>query len=497
MAPRSPHPSGDTVAPSRRGPLAASLAFYTGSALIVAVALLVGTLGGHIGPAFSIGALAFDGAGVVFSFLATRNPRLSERARHAWRWVLLATLLRTAGVACYVATSSSPSFPGPGDLLLLLSFPVLLCGMLTFPRRPISRLELRKALLDGCTVAVGGVLMMWYFVVQPSLDQHSPSDVAIAAAIALPVGDMVLIFATVSAFSRTTERAARLPLLLFAIGWAWEFAATPVVGQQRVSGVPGSQFPPWLFSLWLVAHFFWAAAAFEQQQTRRGRLSPSALRGGGFPDELPYLGVGVGLCVLLGSTHDAGTTGVTASVAVLTALVLYRQRLVLRENHMRAWTDALTGLANRAQLLGELNRSLGQADRTGRHVGVLLADLDGFKAINDRFGHAAGDQALREFAQMLRRAVLGNDVVGRLGGDEFAIVLNDIGTAENLHAVVHRIHRETIEPIKIGDCSLRLQASIGSALSVPGDQDAAELVERADADMYRVKHGARQADQLR
>lgn len=487
MTPRSPSPSGGSVEPSRRGPRTGSLAFYLGSALIVVGVLLAGTLGGDINIPFSIGALVFDGVAVVCSFLAGRNRRLSPRARRAWHWLLLAAVVRGAGVAVYLATTRSRSFPGAGDLLLLLSFPAFLWGLLTFPRRPIGGLEVRKLLLDGTTVAVGGVLMMWYFVVQPSLDDHSPATAAIAAAIALPVGDMVMIFAAVSTFSRTTEWAARLPLLLFAVGWAWEFATTPVLGEQRVREVPGAQFPPWLFGLWLMAHFFWAAAAFEQSQTRHGRLSPAALRGGGLADELPYLGVGVGLCVLLGSTQGTGSTGITVSVAVLTGLVLYRQRLVLRENQLRASTDALTGLANRAQLLGELNRSLGQAERTGRQVGVLVADLDGFKAINDRYGHAAGDQALREFARMLRRAVLGNDVVGRLGGDEFAIVLNDIGTAANLDAVALRIHRETGAPIDVDGRPLRLRASIGSAVAAPGDQDAAELVKRADAEMYRVK----------
>lgn len=159
MTPRPPRPSGDAVAPSRRGPLAASLGFYAGSALVVFGVLLAGALSGDIGYPFSIGALFFDGVAVVFSFVAGLDRRLSARTRRAWHWLLLAAVLRSAGVAVYLVTSRSPSFPGVGDLLILLAFPLLLCGLLTFPRRPMSRLERRKTLLDGATVAVGGVLL--------------------------------------------------------------------------------------------------------------------------------------------------------------------------------------------------------------------------------------------------------------------------------------------------------------------------------------------------
>jgi len=115
--------------------------------------LLAGALSGDIGYPFSIGALFFDGVAVVFSFVAGLDRRLSARTRRAWHWLLLAAVLRSAGVAVYLVTSRSPSFPGVGDLLILLAFPLLLCGLLTFPRRPMSRLERRKTLLGGVLLA--------------------------------------------------------------------------------------------------------------------------------------------------------------------------------------------------------------------------------------------------------------------------------------------------------------------------------------------------------
>ena len=170
-----------------------------------------------------------------------------------------------------------------------------------------------------------------------------------------------------------------------------------------------------------------------------------------------------------------------------------RQVLVLRENHQMAITDGLTGLANRSRLQDALGHALARSARTGHPVAVLLADLNRFKEINDTLGHAAGDQLLVAFADMLRRSVLGSDVVGRLGGDEFAIVLPDIGEPSNTGAVVRRIRHEMETPIMIGDVVVQIDAALGVAVATPGETDSDALMHLADQAMYADKRAGRSA----
>jgi diguanylate cyclase (GGDEF)-like protein len=174
-------------------------------------------------------------------------------------------------------------------------------------------------------------------------------------------------------------------------------------------------------------------------------------------------------------------------VAAITIIVTLRQNAALRENHDMAVTDNLTGLANRAKLHNELGRALANGQRTGQTVGVLLADLNGFKRVNDLLGHAVGDCLLKEFAGMLNRAVLGSVVVGRLGGDEFAVILYNVGSADNAEAVMRRLQKEMEIPTMIGDVVVQVEAAVGYALSEPGESDVDDVLRRADADMYRIK----------
>src|SRR6185369_8176510 len=176
--------------------------------------------------------------------------------------------------------------------------------------------------------------------------------------------------------------------------------------------------------------------------------------------------------------------GLVIGAVLLTVFVMCRQVLVLRENHQMAITDGLTGLANRSRLHDALSLALTRSARNGRPVAVLLADLNGFKEINDTLGHAAGDQLLVAFAGILRRSVLGSDVVARLGGDEFAIVLPDIGAPANTAAVLRRIRQEMQIPIMIGDVAVQIRAALGITVATPGETDSDALMHRAAQAMY-------------
>ena len=162
-------------------------------------------------------------------------------------------------------------------------------------------------------------------------------------------------------------------------------------------------------------------------------------------------------------------------------------RRLNEELEQQAMRDPLTGLANRRLLDELLAASMGRVARSGQAVQVAYLDLDGFKAINDRHGHAAGDAVLRETAERLKRAVRAGDIVARVGGDEFVIVLQPALTApEQFRA---RIEHTLGEPIDVGGgLTVRCHASVGLAEST-GTTSPAQLLDAADAAMYGRKAG--------
>ena len=158
-----------------------------------------------------------------------------------------------------------------------------------------------------------------------------------------------------------------------------------------------------------------------------------------------------------------------------------RERRILQE----ADTDELTGVANRRALQRMLCAALARARAHGQAVAVLVLDLDGFKALNDRLGHAAGDEALREMAARLRHAVRERDLVARAGGDEFVVVLPDLppgdGGADEAAA---RVQAAFAEPLEMAGGRVRLVASVGMAC-FPDDADEVDgLLAAADRAMY-------------
>jgi diguanylate cyclase (GGDEF)-like protein len=228
---------------------------------------------------------------------------------------------------------------------------------------------------------------------------------------------------------------------------------------------------------------------------RRSSAAASFERADRPVSRMPYLGIGlcVGLLVVAVLREDNAYpwAGLVIGTVAINLIGSLRQAAARRENHEMAITDPLTGLVNRARLHESLGRALVRSQRSGQQVAVLLADLNGFKEVNDNLGHAAGDRLLKEFAAMMRRAVLGADVVGRLGGDEFAVVLNDIGSAGNAAAVVQRLRAEMQLPIMVGDVVVRIDAAIGFTLSEPGEHDVDEVLRRADEEMYRIKRAGK------
>ncbi len=162
-----------------------------------------------------------------------------------------------------------------------------------------------------------------------------------------------------------------------------------------------------------------------------------------------------------------------------------------RRHEMRANHDALTGLANRARFEARLHDTAQLCESQGRCAWLLYLDLDGFKPVNDRHGHAAGDQVLQAVARRLKRVVRSHDLVARLGGDEFAVLLDNLADAAVVQRIVATIEQAVAAPIAHGDTTLRVGASVGRCAVGPGPVDLAAVMAAADADMYRVKRARR------
>ena len=164
------------------------------------------------------------------------------------------------------------------------------------------------------------------------------------------------------------------------------------------------------------------------------------------------------------------------------------------ERHLAqlAQIDQLTGLANRYRFREFLERSISRASRQRTTVALMLIDLNRFKAVNDTYGHAAGDRLLQDIAGRLRRCVRPSDLVARLGGDEFTIVMNDVDDVAMLGAMAERLLTEIGQPVSIGNGDVDVGASIGIAC-FPDDADCADsIIVSADTAMYAGK-GERQS----
>ncbi|SFF58393.1 putative bifunctional diguanylate cyclase/phosphodiesterase [Blastococcus tunisiensis] len=185
---------------------------------------------------------------------------------------------------------------------------------------------------------------------------------------------------------------------------------------------------------------------------------------------------------------------VHASVREIVHSVRQREELQFALAH-QATHDPLTELPNRAQAVTLVTSALHRGRRSGEMTGLLFVDLDGFKAVNDAHGHAAGDEVLREVARRLRAAVRPGDVVCRLGGDEFVVLVEPVHSEHDLLDLADRLIGSVSEPITVARTPVRIGASIGVAVSRDGSTDADVLFAEADTAAYRAKaHGRGRAE---
>jgi diguanylate cyclase (GGDEF)-like protein len=201
----------------------------------------------------------------------------------------------------------------------------------------------------------------------------------------------------------------------------------------------------------------------------------------------------------LTSPRDAKSHGRRTSAALLREIEslrainahLVRELAAMKarevETQKLAERDGLTGLYNRRRMLELLEAAISDAVLQDLHVGLLFIDLNGFKAINDKFGHGAGDKILTTVATRIAARVRAGDICCRYGGDEFVVVLPGVPDPFPVSRVADAIRERVSLPYWIGNEQQQLTASIGESMYPYHGENAALLVHRADEAMYRLK----------
>jgi len=161
----------------------------------------------------------------------------------------------------------------------------------------------------------------------------------------------------------------------------------------------------------------------------------------------------------------------------------FEEELIQRANY-----DMLTGLANRALFESRLALALSRSKRHGGGIAVLFLDLDGFKLVNDTYGHMVGDRLLIEVGTRLRQSVRAHDVAARFGGDEFALLIENIDESGSSKIVAEKILQSLVAPIDIHGREVKVGVSIGVVETAPGEtENIKDILRQADAAMYTAK----------
>ncbi|MBI5088126.1 MAG: GGDEF domain-containing protein [Actinobacteria bacterium] len=190
---------------------------------------------------------------------------------------------------------------------------------------------------------------------------------------------------------------------------------------------------------------------------------------------------------------DAADMAVAQTLADVAAALLLnakaRDEALATSNrfHYHAMHDPLTGLPNRLLLQERLEHAALRARRTHLYTAVLFLDLDRFKQVNDRHGHLLGDELLRSVARRLSTLVRAGDTLARFSGDEFVFLCEELHGVDDVAALVGRINETFSKPFELDGTSVMVHTSVGTAYVGPGDAVTADLLMRADLDMYRAK----------
>jgi diguanylate cyclase (GGDEF)-like protein len=471
----------------RRVPALSVPAFAAAAALPTMIA--PGSIAASVTYAGAFGALVLLGW--------VRLRALTGKVRRGYAFIVAALTVWLTGDLLYDALDRFAGPLGdasPSDVLWVSGYGLLAAGLirLTGLRSPG---RLREGMLDALAMATVMAWLSWQFLIMPAVEDQRLS-VAMIFAIFYPFGDVLLFAAIAIMVLAPGPKRGPTPYLVAAL-------TLTLIGDVGISILP-VLFPELSSTgqeagfdgLLLIANSLLVAALVHPDA---GRIAD---RDGGreqrlHPARVMFLGIALlALPTLAGlRTFESliSRMSLIASVVLLTSLILIRFVSVVREQERirsalahQAEHDQLTGLANRAALRARLEIALVRAREYGPVIFYL--DLNGFKQINDRYGHAAGDIVLVEFARRLLAEVRPQDTAARLGGDEFVVLCEDLAGEDEALAVAERLAGLVAEPVRHGGEAYGIGVSIGMAAAGEiGRPDPDALLAAADVKMYAAK----------
>jgi diguanylate cyclase (GGDEF)-like protein len=405
---------------------------------------------------------------------------LVKQERIAWTVVTASLCSWTLGELWY-AVFQPESYPSTADVAFIAFYLLLYAGVVLLLKSRVRSIS-RMLWLDGATAAFAAAALGAAVLVDLVLESTEGSKSTVVTNLAYPLGDVLLLSAVFGVFSLTGWRPGRRWLAL-GLGILATTAADAVYLFQSSSGtyVEGT----WVDVLWPAAMLLMAAAAWLPDRTRDGL----AVEG------RPLLAVPA-VCVVVATgilvyDHFVRLNLFAIVLASVTlGLVIVRLAATFRENRRllaltrkEATTDALTGLANRRQLVLDLERRL--VSSSASPAMLMLFDLDGFKGYNDSFGHPAGDALLARLGSKLASVEMDDGTAYRLGGDEFCL-LASVGEneAEPLIDRACEALSETGEGFEIG-------SSFGAVLLPDEAADPSHALQLADERLYAQKYSRR------
>jgi diguanylate cyclase (GGDEF)-like protein len=380
---------------------------------------------------------------------------------------------------------ATPPTPSVADGLYLAFYPLAYLAVMLLIRSEVKALQM-SVWLDGLVAGLGAAAICAAFGIDTIIGSVSGSSLAISINLAYPIGDLILLGLAVGALVIVPGWPVRL--LMIGIGCGILAIGDTVYLVQSAAGsyVSGTA----LDATWPVAFLFLSMAAWQRvgSPSADGRRTPSFV--------LPGLASASAVIILaVGTWHRV--SGIAVGLAVATLLITGTRRLLsLREihalavvSHQQSVTDDLTGLNNRRQLMNVLASHFSSATsspKPDRPLALLMIDLNGFKEINDSFGHPTGDDLLTQIGPRLAASTRSSDFVARLGGDEFAVLLTGADVAYAT-SIAERITKELERPFLVDGVTLHVGASIGVGIAPQHATSSAELMRCADVAMYRAK----------
>ncbi|GAA1525100.1 EAL domain-containing protein [Dactylosporangium maewongense] len=486
--------------------------------LAVAVAGVFGAVGlggsGLLGPWWSqfVDDLAQFGAGLAATLTCWLTARRHIGAQRSWRlWMGAGACGWSIGQFIWSwhqlfgdDALPSPSLADAGYLTLpVFALPALVALAVDRPggggpRRLAAQLVM---VLDGLIVVGALFVLTWATSLGAVVRAGAATPFAYTVAIAYPVTDLLLTVIVILLLARSAAANRRqlsfLGIGLFCLSFSDSvFAYLVAAGAERM--------PPLADAGFIAGQAFVAVAALTPTKS----ASPDQATATGRPHHrwghllLPYVpvaGTGVLFMIQLVQGRPMDAFEIAVETAVISLLII-RQAVTLVENAVlldrlsdsqarlshQAFHDGLTGLSNRVLFHDRLDHALALHHRDDRPLAVLFLDLDDFKAVNDRYGHHAGDRLLRQVAERLRGAVRDGDTIARVGGDEFAVLLEGGGDPG---VPAQRIMAALREPFDLDGAVVGVAASVGLVeAGTHGPVHSADmLLRRADAAMYAGK----------